>query len=154
MMPPPMFRTIDPDEQAIFDAMFAFMNAQGVPTCNSWANQTGSGLSYGLSATGFDGSQVSHTYFQPGSKVVITPTNASLGPGETQQMAAMATDADGNDIAGATFTWTMQAGSPGTVDATGLYTAPASIPFASSAVVTATLTDKSAWSSMNIALHP
>ena len=147
-------KALDPQVQAIFDAMFAFMDAQDVPTCNAWANRVGNGISYGISATAFDGSQLSNTYFAPGTKVMVAPSNPMLGPNGTQQFTASATDVDGVEIAGATFTWKMQAGSFGTISATGLYTAPASIPAQTLAVVVATLSDSSAWSSANITLMP
>ncbi len=150
-----MNKDIDPQIQAIFDAMFAYMQTIGVPTCNSWANRTGNGTSYGISVTGLDGSQASQTFFTPGDKVAVTPTNPSLGPGETQQFTATATDADGVDIPSPTFTWRMAAGSPGNVDAaTGLYTAPAAIPNQTTAQVTAALSDDSAWTTVMVALHP
>jgi Bacterial Ig-like domain (group 2) len=152
MLPKP--KDIDPTIQAIFDAMFNLMQAKGVPTCNAWANQTGNGMGYGVSITGFDGAQVSYSYFTPGSRVVITPPNATVGPGATMQFSATATDANGGDLPGATFTWRMAAGSPGMVDATGLYTAPATITTQTSAMLTAALSDNSAWATASIALMP
>jgi hypothetical protein len=146
--------TIDPGIQAIFDAMFSYMESIQVPACNSWANLTGNGTSYGISVTASDGSQQSQTYFTPGSKVTVMPTGGNLGPRETQQFTATATDASGAEIAGASFTWSLQAGNPGSVDATGLYTAPATIPNQTTALVTAMLSDNTAWSQVMITLHP
>jgi Bacterial Ig-like domain (group 2) len=153
-MTPHTGKDIDPQVQAIFDAMFAYMQTVGVPTCNSWVNRTGNGTNYGISVTGFDASQASQTFFTPGDRVAVTPTNPSLGPGETQQFSASATDANGVDLPSATFTWRMAAGSPGNVSATGVYTAPATIPNPTTALVTATVSDNTAWTSVNIALHP
>lgn len=146
--------TIDPGIQAIFDAMFSYMQSISVPSCNSWANHTGNGVSYGISVTASDGSQVNHTYFLPGSKVTVTPTGGNVGPGETVQFAATATDSTGAEIAGASFTWSLQAGNPGSVDATGLYTAPAAVPYQTTALVTATLSDGTAWTQVLVTVHP
>jgi hypothetical protein len=79
--------------------------------------------------------------------------SASLGPGETQQFTATATDASGNPIAGPSFTWALQGGSQGAVDANGLYTAPAAIAAAAFDTLTCTLDGQNSWASVTVQLH-
>jgi hypothetical protein len=62
----------------------------------------------------------------PGSldHVRVTPANATVNAGTTQQFTAKAFDAANVEIPGLTFTWTIIAGS-GSIDGTGLFTAGA-----------------------------
>jgi hypothetical protein len=59
--------------------------------------------------------------------VVVTPTTATVPDGATQQFAAIGKDQFGAALATQpTFTWSVDAGGLGTVNGSGLYTAPAS----------------------------
>jgi hypothetical protein len=61
----------------------------------------------------------------PLAVLYISPTNASVAPGKTQQFTVSAQDANGHAPSPApTLTWSVSAGG-GTIGDTGLYTAPA-----------------------------
>ena len=69
------------------------------------------------------------------ASVVVTPTSATLvSLGETLQLTASASDANGNTISGKTFTWSSSDANVATVSASGLTTAVAN----GSATITAT----------------
>src|SRR5205823_5709305 len=68
----------------------------------------------------------------PTIAVTVSPKTANLTAGLTQQFAASVTGTSNTSV-----TWAVIAG-PGTIDASGLYTAPASIPTAQTATVRAT----------------
>lgn len=74
--------------------------------------------------------QATITLTQPAVKVTVTPATSQLQPGTTQQFSATVTGDTNTAV-----TWTA---SPGTISATGLYTAPASLPNPASATVRAT----------------
>ena len=87
----------------------------------------------GLSAT----SSVNVTVAQTLTAITVNPAAAALNENATQQFTATAYDQFGNALAGApgapgqpTFTWTL-AGGVGSVDASGLYTAPGNTGLAS-----------------------
>lgn len=141
---------IDPQIQAIFDATQTYMTANSLPSCNSYVTKSGSGTNMGISCITADGNTYNYTYFVKGVQVLVTPTGATAGPAETVQFTATAQNADGSTVAGATFTW--KAG-VGTISATGLYTAPATIAANIPDTVTCTLSDGSAWSTVTIQLH-
>jgi RTX calcium-binding nonapeptide repeat (4 copies)/Bacterial Ig-like domain (group 2) len=68
--------------------------------------------------------------------VVVSPTSASLNEDGTKQFSAVADDQFGNALASQpSFSWTLAGGSIGSVNSSGLFTAPAA---AGSATVTAT----------------
>jgi RHS repeat-associated protein len=67
----------------------------------------------------------------PPVAITVAPTTASLYAGQTQQFTASATNPTTN-----TATWTLNAGAPGTISSSGLYTAPATV----TAVITVTVT--------------
>ena len=101
--------------------------------------------SYGLSTT----SSVCVTIDQTLSNIVITPSTSSLDAGETQQFSAVGYDQFGHEMTSApTFTWNASAASglaAGTINSSGLYTAPttsttASITAQSGAIVSASST--------------
>jgi uncharacterized protein YjdB len=74
-----------------------------------------------------------------GNQVNIQPASANLQAGQTQQFTASVTDPDGNPVSGAVFVWMMSTGALGTVDANGLYTAPATLTTSSTEQLTATV---------------
>lgn len=81
--------------------------------------------------------------------VSVTPTAASLGPSGTQTFTATVSGASNQSV-----TWTVSSGQ-GAVSASGVYTAPASIPSASTAKVRATsVADSSKWGEATVTLNP
>src|SRR6185436_12611345 len=58
----------------------------------------------------------------PVASVSITPTAATLEVGQTEQLAATASDAHGNPLSGRTVTWSSSDTTVATVNATGLVT--------------------------------
>jgi len=88
--------------------------------------------------TALDGAKTSNTAtitLSPQGVVSVTPSSASLVGGGTQQFAATASDS-----ATATFTWGISP-AVGTISATGLYTAPATVTTSTAVTVTATTVD-------------
>src|SRR5262249_33442573 len=87
--------------------------------------------SYTLTATISDGSQsvtssVTVTVNQTLTSVQVGPATATVPDGTTKQFSATALDQFGNPLATQPgFTWSIDAGGLGTVNGTGLYTAPA-----------------------------
>lgn len=72
---------------------------------------------------------------RPPLGIVVTPTSATVEGGGT--VAFTATDTDGAPV---TVTWSVSSG-PGTINASGVYTAPASVSIVTNATVTAARTD-------------
>jgi len=122
----PSPRAVDPQLQAIFDAMLAYMS-DTYPTLNAFASFDANGTNVGVNVTDYSGNRWSYTEFIQGIRVTVEPMGTVLGPGGTQQFNATATNPDGSAVAGAAFVWTMQPGALGTISATGLYTAPATV---------------------------
>ncbi|HEX8652981.1 MAG TPA: lamin tail domain-containing protein [Pyrinomonadaceae bacterium] len=60
--------------------------------------------------------------FPPISRIEVTPANATITLGGTQQFTAHAFDANNNEITGVTFTWTSSDESVATIDQNGLAT--------------------------------
>ncbi len=79
--------------------------------------------------------------------VVVTPPTPTVNPGQQQQFTAQAHDQNGNPIP-ANFTWSA---TRGTVDGTGLYTAPAT---SGSDSITATSGSKSGTASVTVNAAP
>jgi len=144
---------VDPQVQAIFDAIEAYMATHSLPSCSCSASQSGAGITESLSATEMDGDTYTLQFFTKGTQVLVTPASVSLGPAGTQQFTAAATNPDGTPVASAAFTWALTAG-PGTLDASGLYTAPATIAQAVNATIKATLVDGQAWNQVILTVHP
>ena len=144
---------MDPAVLAIFTAMEAYMTANSLPSCGCTATASGAGMNESLSATQLNGDSFTFQYFTKGTQVMITPASVSLGPGGTQQFTATATAADGSPIASPAFVWTLSSG-PGTLDASGLYTAPAVIDIAANATIKCTLTGGQAWGQVILTVHP
>jgi len=147
--------TIDPEIQAIFDAMLTYMTDQDLPNCNAFANWVGNGTNLGISATQRNGNRFNYTYFIQGPSVSVQPVNPALGPGATMQFSATALNADGTPDTTATFTWSMTPGQPGSIDANGLYTAPATIATQmTSSIVCSLVGQPNAWTTATLSLHP
>lgn len=92
---------------------------------------------------------VNFTYSIPVS-INISPTSASLFSSQTQQFSATVV-ANGSSA----VTWSVTPSGTGTVDSTGLYTAPASIPASQTVTVTATsVADITKSASATVTLNP
>ena len=149
----PTLRDLDPAVQSIFDAMVAYMAATYTGmTCT--VNFDGMGTRETVNCTQPNNDNWQYVQYTTGDKVAIAPLTASLGPAATQQFTASATDASGNPIATPSFVWTVQPGGLGTIDATGLYTAPAAIAAASTDTVKCQLTGQNSWATVTVGLHP
>jgi titin len=73
-------------------------------------------------------SDVALTINQQVTTVVISPGNALIRPGTAKQFTASANDQFGQAVSGAaSATWSLPPGTPGTIDANGVYTAPAQV---------------------------
>jgi hypothetical protein len=59
----------------------------------------------------------------PLARILLTPESATLAPGGTQAFSARGVDAYGNDVALGGPSWSVAAGTPGTVSAEGVFTA-------------------------------
>jgi len=158
MTPKPTAKAILSDSyanmEAVFDALDAYIAGTTWITCNATVNLDGSGTTHTMTCQ--DRLQNSFTYSErdAGIRVSIQPVSATLGPGQTQQFVATATNPDGTPVSGAAFTWTLSQSSLGSVDATGLYTAPASITQSTMVQVNAALTTGQSWASVTVALQP
>ena len=153
-MPEPTPKLVtDPAIQAVFDALDAFIAGTTSTNATSSVTQDGTGTTHTISSSG-PSSRYTYTEWSAGSRVTVQPTSASLGPGQTQQFSATAVDATGAAIATPTFTWSVATGAQGTVDATGLYTAPAAIVATVAETLTATLSGDPAWTAVTVQLHP
>jgi hypothetical protein len=155
MTPPePTFNAID-SAQAVFGALDTFLAASPYVTATAGVTLDGSGTTHTMTCSDRATNSNSFQYTEriAGTKVSIVPTMASLGAGETMQFTATATDSTGAAIPTPTFTWALSGAMAGTIDATGLYTAPATVPAAMSDTVTATATDQQSWASVTIQIH-
>jgi hypothetical protein len=121
---------------------------------NTTATFTQAG-SYAFTATVTDGngntatSSVVVTVNQTLTKLVLSPSSASVPDGTTEQLSATALDQFGNSMTAApSITWSIASGGAGTINSSGLYTAPAS--GAGSATVVATSGTVSGTASLSI----
>jgi hypothetical protein len=155
-MTPKPKAAIENDPQPVFDALDAYIAGTSWMSANASVNLDGSGASHTMTCQDQKGNSFSYTERETGIRVSVTPPSASLGPGQTQQFNAKATNPDGSVVTGATYVWALNAGALGTVDATGKYAAPATVAAAASDALTCTLQGHtpSAWSTVTIALHP
>jgi len=89
-------------------------------------------------------------HLMPPVSVAISPTSASILPGQTQQFTATVANTSNTAV-----TWSINPTSTGTINSSGLYTAPATITQQQSVTVTATSqadTTKSASASVTITI--
>jgi hypothetical protein len=140
--------------QAVFDALDAYIAGTPYTVSNASVMFDGGGTTHSMSCNDrTNASSFTYTVREAGSQVAITPTMADLGPGETLQFTATATDSAGVPIAGAAFTWVLAPGALGTVSPTGLYTAPAAIAAPAMETLTANLTGGQSWTTVTVQLH-
>ncbi len=97
----------------------ATVTAAGLATALDNGTTTVRGTTAGVSGS------ASLTVSQAVATLEVTPPLATLTPGETRQLTAVAQDANGNAVAGASFDWSSSDQSVATVDA-GLATAAGS----------------------------
>jgi hypothetical protein len=155
MTTPPKTKAVDAKMQAVFDALDAYIQGTAWVSANGSSHLDGSGTTHTFNCSDQAQNVNSFTYTEriAGIRVSISPTSATLSPGQTQQFTATATNADGSAVATPSFTWTMGANALGTVDTTGLYTAPATVNASVLDTVTATLTSSPAWASVTVQLQ-
>jgi hypothetical protein len=65
--------------------------------------------------------------------VTVSPNNGALSPGQTEQFAAMVVNSSNTAV-----TWSLSPAGAGTINSTGLYTAPAAVPASPVVTITAT----------------
>jgi hypothetical protein len=148
----PNLLTVDPAVQAIFDAMDTALGSTYV-TINASESKTAQGTNYAVYVTDKHGNTQNYSTSRAGTKVVVTPTTASLGPGEVQQFTAKATDPNtGADIPLAVFDWAVVNGQ-GTIDTDGYYYAPDSVSASSFDQLSCTLQGDLASTSFSVSLH-
>jgi hypothetical protein len=153
MTPHPSPIAVSSEIQALFDALLAVLGADYMST-NAYASHDGVGTN--LSVTVEDAARNRWTYseYQVATRVTLTPAGASLGPGETIQFTAAATDGTGAPVVGAAFTYAIQPGGTGAIDASGLYTAPAAISAASADIIRCQVVGEQSWVNATVNLHP
>lgn len=143
----------DPALDAIFAAMVQYMGTSYITMACTVAFD-GAGQRNTVNCTSPNGrDNWQYQQYFVGTQTMIAPTTASLGPGQTQQFSAQAVDASGNPVASPSFTWSLQPGAVGTVSATGLYTAPASITAAASDILRCSLDGANSWAQVTVNLR-
>ena len=80
----------------------------------------GSGATTVMATAGSASGSASVSVTQSASSVMVTPPEASIGPGDTLRLAAQALDANGHPVVGAEFSWSSSDESVATVDGSGL----------------------------------
>jgi hypothetical protein len=142
-----------PTIQAVFDALLAVLAEDpSYANVNAYASIDGGGQNVGITIADKYGSSQSYSNRIVVGKVFLDPMSGSAGPGGTVQFAATTLDNAGAPVP-ATVTWSLQGGALGTVSATGLYTAPATVVAATTEFVTAKDAAGSS-ATASIALHP
>jgi len=141
--------------EAVFAALDAFLATTGFTAASAIVSMDGAGVTHSLTGNDRLGNSLTNGDRVAGSRVVITPGSVVLKPGEAVQFLAKAYDLSGIEIPGATFTWSLQTGALGALDAANrVYTAPAAIPVAASDIVTATMGGGMSWASVTVQLVP
>jgi hypothetical protein len=125
---------------AIWEAMLAFMQANGYTNANANVNASATSITCGISVSSPEG-QTSVTQTFNGPRITISPLGANLGAGATQQFIGTVIGLDGQPVAGAVVGWNVGAGALGTITPTGLYTAPAVVAALHADTVAAVWTD-------------
>jgi len=143
----------DPAVQKIFDDITTYMGSQYSST-NTTTTMDGTGTTQYINCRAVDGSSWNYQEFSPGVTVSVSPPNASVGPGATQQFTATAKNPDGSLVATPVYVWSALTVALGTIDSTGLYTAPATIAANSVDQLRCALQSSTAYASFQISLHP
>jgi len=143
------------DIHKLFDTLIAYMGDRWT-SANLYATKDASGgVNCGITCT--DRANNSFTYSERiiGPRVAVSPPGANLGPGAAQQFTAAVTNSDGSAVSSPTIQWTVQPGANGggVIDATGLYTAPASIAASGNDTVVALYVEGGSSAAVSVALH-
>ena len=139
------------DIYALFDAVKAFMGDTYVST-NVYVTKDTTGTTSGITATDKNGNTFTFTERTVADRVAINPLGANLGPGETQQFTASVTASDGTVTQNAAVNWTLVYPARGTISASGLYMAPATVEGSLIDQVTATA-ESGAAATVSVQLH-
>lgn len=149
----PQPQIIDPVLHALFDSMLAYMGTTYVGMSAAVTNTTNM-MSFSVTLRLPSGDSWQYSEIAQGPRISISPPTATLGPGQTQQFTATINNADGTSAPGLTPTWTAVGVAGGTISSTGLYTAPAVIPSASTQTVTASVAGFGTQATVTVNLQP
>ena len=149
----PQPQIIDPTLHALFDSMLAYMGTTYIGMNASVTNTTNM-MSFSVTLRLPSGDSWQYSEIAQGPRISISPPTATLGPGQTQQFTATINNADGTPATGLTPTWTALGIAGGTISATGLYTAPATIAAATTQTVTASVAGFGTSASVTVSLQP
>lgn len=142
-----------PELAAVFEAMLTFMGAD-YSAANASVSKDGQATTSSMTATDANFSQNQFTYTQRiyGNRVQVTPAGATALAGATVQFAATVVGPDGVTVPGAAIVWSLHPGAIGTIDQSGLYTAPATIPVTTVDTVRATAGES--WTTVTVSMQP
>lgn len=144
---------ISPELQKIFDDIVAFMG-NDYSSVNTTSSVDGAGINQSVQCQGHGTDRWNFSQYVPGIRTTVSPSQASLGPGGIQQFTAAATNPDGTPVAAARFAWAILPGGAGSIDANGLYTAPATIEANAASSVRCSLQGTQSYTTFSISLHP
>jgi uncharacterized protein YjdB len=99
------------------DTGVATVNPSGVATAKS-----GGTTDITATAENITSSPAKLTVFPQIGSVSISPVNATIKAGQTQQFVATAKDMNGNDLSGAVFNWSISYSGVASIDSSGLAT--------------------------------
>lgn len=141
------------DVEAVFKALLDFMG-QDYVNGNVYAviAPDGSNVNCSINVTDKANNQWQYSERITGPRCQISPNSATLGPSQAQQFIGTVVNPDGSSVANPAITWSCTG--PGTVGATGLYTAPATIAANGTDTVTALDTASQSSASASVNLHP
>ena len=123
------------------DTLVARVDSAGLVTAAGGGSATITAASGEASAT------AAVTVRPPAPSVVVSPSAATVGPGDTLRLAAEAFDGNGRRLDGVAFSWSSSDGSVATVDASGLVRGVAE----GTATITASAGDASGTSEITVA---
>jgi hypothetical protein len=140
------------DIWALFQELIDLMGDRWT-SANVYATVEASAIQCGVTCSDIAGNQVTYTQRILGPRVSLSPPGANLAGGETQQFTAAVLNPDGSPIAGAGVAWKLSEGALGTVDANGLYAAPARVAGPSTEYLTATYQESGSFATATVSLH-
>jgi hypothetical protein len=140
--------------QAVFDALDAFAKDTGAAMATGTISYDGGGVNHSMTAQDRSGeNRYQYSERVAGVRVAISPASATVSAGGSVQFTAAVTDPDGKPT-GAAVTWSIPAGSPGTISAAGLYTAPGTVEEQAAVQVSAAAAEAQAWAVATVLLVP
>ena len=98
------------------DSAVASVDSAGLVTAAAAGRTTVAAIADSVSGT------AAVTVMQTAGSVEVTPSSATVAPGDTVRLSAEALDANGHPVAGASFVWSSSDASAATVDGSGLVT--------------------------------